>query len=281
MPKKIIIGLLAGVVSLVAMLLASTPASAAVHTVTESCATDVPPMCDFTETRAAGHYQFESDGLHVWTDDASSQAKVAGYVPVSTTLGSVAAGAAPAMDYTVTTGIEPGKQLVIKTAANKTAILVGETVYGDKWWMSDSFCTTIGCDTLGIAWAGGGGSAHSATLAQWSEKLPGATVLSVGFSLGSGVHASGILKSLSLAGDVYRFRKAAVTTTTTTPPATSTSVTPPPSTPVTPPTATTTLQGGTGGPGGTGGSATVNNPGQVSVVPNTDKGIKTGDGSLG
>jgi hypothetical protein len=67
---------------------------------------------DLTQTRTAGHADLQADGLHIWTDDATSQAKVAAYVTVDQPLASVAAGAAPTLDYTATTGIEPGLQLV-------------------------------------------------------------------------------------------------------------------------------------------------------------------------
>jgi hypothetical protein len=180
---------------------------------------------DLTQTRTAGHADLQADGLHIWTDDATSQAKVAAYVTVDQPLASVAAGAAPTLDYTATTGIEPGLQLVF-TWSGHTAILVGETVYGGKWWISDSGCGTW-CADLAVAWSGGGGSAHSATLAEWAAAMPGAQVGSFGFSLGSGVHASGVVKSLTLAGVTFKFKLKPVivvppTSTSTTPPSSST-----------------------------------------------------------
>lgn len=192
---------------------------------------------DFSQTRSAGHYAFDSTGLHIWTDDASSQAKVAGYIPEATSLSSVAAGPAPAIEW-VGTSPAPGLQLVV----NGGAILVGESIYGDKWWMSDFYCTTLGCDDLEVEWSGGGGSAHSATLVQWSAALEEANVSHFGFSLGSGVKGDGTIKSLTLGEKVYKFDKDVpppVTTTTTTPPVTTTtSSTTPPET-----TSTTTTAG--------------------------------------
>lgn len=196
--RKIIIAAVALFGALGVVLALAGSASAATHTI--GSLSDV----DLTQSRSAGHADLQADGLHVWTDDASSLAKVAGYVPVSIPLGSVAAGAAPSMNYTVTTGIAPGQQLVF-TYGGHTAILVGESVYGDKWWVSDSGCGTW-CATLPITWSGGGGSAHSATLAEWSAGMPGASVNAYGFSLGSGVHASGVVKSLTLAGTTYKFK---------------------------------------------------------------------------
>ena len=159
----------------------------------------------FDETRATGHYEFVDGGLRLWTEGATSTDKVAGYVAVGdgVTLAGVAAGPAPSLDYGVTFGPQPGLQLVVVTDG-VARILVGESVYGDRWWMTNNACGTW-CDTLGITWSPGGGSAHSATLAEWSAALPGQTVFAFGFSLGSGAHGDGVLRSLSLAGVCYSF----------------------------------------------------------------------------
>lgn len=227
--RKRIIALGAVVAALVAVALValSQSASAATSTVTQSSG------WDFSETRTAGHYQFTSAGLHVWTDDATSQAKVAGYSPpgaVSTSLSAVAAGPEPSLNWSGTSP-QPGYQLVISTD-DGIKILVGEPVYGDKWWMPNSYCNTW-CDTLSITYSGGGGgSAHSATLDQWSAALDESNVIAIGFSLGSGVHGDGTLRSLTLGNDCYRFGADVVvpststtTTTTTTGSSTSSSTT--------------------------------------------------------
>ena len=58
------------------------------------------------DTRSAGHFEFLSEGLHVWTDDATSNAKVAEYFPV--------AGALPATSKMQWFGTspQPGVQIV-------------------------------------------------------------------------------------------------------------------------------------------------------------------------
>lgn len=265
----------------VAVLALAAPASATTtKTITENSGVN------FADTREAGHYDFQADGLHVWTDDATSKAKVAGYIAANISLGSVAAGSEPELKWTGTAP-GPGYQLVGVTAEGKGFILVGEpAAYGNKWWISDAYCAiekpvdnpdNNWCDQAGITFSGGGGSAHSATLAQWSDGLKGAKITGIGFSLGSGVKGAGVIAHLKLAGVVYVFCKDKPKPTSTTPTTTSSAT---PTTSATPtdsatPTPTTTRTSSTGFPG----VVTVVNPGQVSVIPDTSKGIDTGDGS--
>lgn len=202
-----------------------------------------PRDWDYSQTRSAGHYHVAGDTLHVWTDDASSQAKVAGYRPVNTTLHTVGTTAPePTLSWVGTTP-QPGFQLVI-TAGGKSRILVGEPVYGFDWWMSDASCDTW-CDTLDIDWRGGGGSAHSAQLNEWAAGVPGATVTHIGFSLGSGVKGDGTIHHLSFLGKTYGFQPYTVPTKPTViiPPVTGTATSTPPTTtttsrPIDPPTET-------------------------------------------
>jgi hypothetical protein len=173
-----------------------------------------PHSWSFAETRATGHYAFASTGLHVWTEGTTSTDKVAGYVPVTgVTLANVADGPAPSLDYDAVLPTLPGLQVVIDAGDGVPRILVGETVYGDKWWMPNSFCGTW-CDGLTVPWSAGGGSAHSATLAQWSTGVPGAVVTAFGFSLGSGAYGDGTIRSLSLEDVCYGFDVDAPVTTT-------------------------------------------------------------------
>ncbi|MEU0468941.1 LPXTG cell wall anchor domain-containing protein [Amycolatopsis sp. NPDC006131] len=167
---------------------------------------------DFSQTRATGHWDFTPDGLHVWTDSATSTDKVAAYLPVTAPLAS-AASAGAALEWEGTSPA-PGYQLA-GTWDGHSFILVGETVYGGKWWVSDAYCGTW-CAELDVPWSGGGGAAHSATLAQWSTAMPGAQITAIGFSLGSGVKGDGLVKSLTYGNTVYRFTLATDTTTTTT-----------------------------------------------------------------
>jgi len=186
---------------------------------------------DYSQTRTAGHYAVVGDALHVWTDDATTNAKVAGYHYTRTTLTAAASSAAPpGLTWDGTTP-QPGFQIVINVAG-KDRILVGEpAAYGPNWWMSDSGCDTW-CDTLGIAWEPGGGSAHSAQLTAWAHAIPDAPVTAFGFSLGSGVKGDGTIRAMYFGDKVYGFKPFV-------PPTKTTAVSTPPKPTTTVPTTTT------------------------------------------
>jgi LPXTG-motif cell wall-anchored protein len=198
--------------------------------------TDLAPQgWDFSQSRTAGHHEFQGGaaaGLHIWTDDNSSQAKVAGYVglssPVSMPL--VAAWPTdPSLDYLAAPGtIAPGYQMVVdakdKNGVDRTFILVGEPVYGGKWWAAS--CSTW-CADLGMEATGGGGSPYQGTLDEWATLLPKSSVKAVGFSLGSGVKGEGLLRSLTFMKITWSFCKGTPPTTTTTVPTSTTTTTAP------------------------------------------------------
>ena len=68
-----------GVAGLAASSLAAAPANAA--TVVQVRAADL--VTSLNDVRSAGHYDFLAQGVHVKTDDTSSNAKVALYFPVT------------------------------------------------------------------------------------------------------------------------------------------------------------------------------------------------------
>lgn len=157
---------------------------------------------NFTETRATGHYEATPDGLHIWTEGATSTDKVAGYLGYSFPLSSVTSAS---VDYTAVTGIEPGAQLVISSPTLGNGILVGESVYGDNWWLTNGSSDGLkGVDPSG-AEDGGNGSAYFGTLAQWAAAAPDATVVAIGFSLGSGVLGEGTVHGVEVNGTLYEF----------------------------------------------------------------------------
>ena len=91
-----------GIAGLAAASLAAAPANAA--TVVQVRAADL--VTSLNDVRSAGHYDFLAEGVHVKTDDTSTNAKVALYFPVTgafpTTGGIEWYGTSPA----------PGAQLV-------------------------------------------------------------------------------------------------------------------------------------------------------------------------
>ena len=125
------------VVGLATSSLAAAPANAA--TVVEVRAADL--VTSLTDVRSAGHYDFLAEGVHVKTDDTTSNAKVALYFPVT--------GAIPtsgSLEWFGTTN-QPGVNIVFdkdQTAGNSNDdnTLVGEQIYSTNpagqpltdWW---------------------------------------------------------------------------------------------------------------------------------------------------
>ncbi|MEO8776462.1 MAG: hypothetical protein ABI468_09130, partial [Candidatus Nanopelagicales bacterium] len=162
----------------------------------------IPALSD---TRTSGHLQFIKDGLHLWTDDNTGQAKVAEYFKVSGSLADMVGSTVPVWWGTTNA---PGSQIVFDAdgtgLANKYNILVGEAVYGgNDWWLTggSSALAKSKCPETG----GGFGSDCHGTLEQWAAALPHAKVYAGGFSLGSGVLGDGLLYSMTFGTTEYHF----------------------------------------------------------------------------
>ena len=121
------------------------------------------------DVRSGGHYEFLSEGVHVWTDSNTSQDKVALYFPVTDafpTTGNVEwFGTTPA----------PGAQLVfdvdnITGNGNDYNVLVGESVYGANWWLTNGSSAAAKAADPSGAENGGNGSEWFGTLAQWKSR---------------------------------------------------------------------------------------------------------------
>jgi hypothetical protein len=171
------------------------------------------------DVRAAGHVAVSDDGVFVDTESTDSTSKAAEYWPAAMALGDTGT---PSLSW-VGDGAKPGMQLVVDFDGNGTqdAILVGEDgTYGTgntlNWWVSDAAAAFV--KTGAPSHASGFGSTNNGTLAQWRTAFPHAKVLDYGFSLGSGVKGSGLLKSAKLGATTYQFAgKAAPTPVTTAP----------------------------------------------------------------
>lgn len=159
-----------------------------------------------SDTRVTGHNQITASGLRVWTESNTSTDKAAGYYPANFALKDLGDQTiAQALDYENTTaGAAPGLQLVVDFDNNGTpdGILVGETVYGNNWWLSGS---AVQFAKDGGPTVGGGGSASNGTPNQWLAAFPDAKVKVVGYSLGSGAKGDGIIKRISLGCTDYTF----------------------------------------------------------------------------
>jgi hypothetical protein len=169
-------------------------------------------------TRATGHVDFLKDGLHVWTEGSTNTGprtdggagtwntdKAAEYFPVSGPLPT-----SGSLEWFGTTPA-PGAQIVfdvdgITNNGNDYNVLVGEAVYGDTWWLSNSSSAAAKAADPSGANDGGSGSAYFGTLPEWKAALPAeARILAGGFSLGSGVKGDGVLRTATFGGTEYEF----------------------------------------------------------------------------
>lgn len=156
-------------------------------------------FADYDDTRDTGHTEFTKDGLHIWTEGATSTDKVAWYNELTpydfSDIGT------PSIDYVNTAGGKPGMQILFDKDGNGTqdAILVGEPgFYEGRWWSN----------TAGLGVPAGDGYNSSASLQEYLDANPMAQVVGVGFSLGSGVKGDGLLKSVTFGCQTWVFKKA-------------------------------------------------------------------------
>jgi len=158
------------------------------------------------DTRTAGHNVITNDGIKVYTDNNSGQAKATGYRLTNYPLSANGTKTiAQSIDWSADFGITPGLQLNVDLDNNGTAdgFLVGEAVYGNNWWLSNGTSATLKNQAPHIG--GGNGSDYYGTIDEWLTVFPAASVKAVGYSLGSGVYASGTLKSMTFGCNTYRF----------------------------------------------------------------------------
>lgn len=196
---------------------ASQSASAAVTlqpcaTTTTVKTTDLSTW-DFSQTRSAGHYELVQDGLKIFTDTgitgvagSPDPRKVAGYTATNFALSGLGTLTVDqALDYTATSGIEPGLQLVIdfNNDGSRDGLLVGESIYGDSWWLTNDSAQFVKDGAPNHS--GGHGTLNHGTINEWLAVFPDARVQNIGFSLGSGVDGSGVINKISLGCTDYTF----------------------------------------------------------------------------
>lgn len=162
---------------------------------------------DMTQTRATGHNTVTTDGLHVWTEGATSTDKAAGYYATDFALAEVGV---PNIEFVNFTGGRPSLQLGVDKDANGTwdGYLVYEPwAYGDgKFWSNGSFGITSGM-----------GYNSFGTLNDYLNANPNARVTSIGYSLGSDVLGDATISKLTAGCVDYTFGILAPTLTVTTP----------------------------------------------------------------
>lgn len=153
------------------------------------------------DTRSAGHFEYVDGALHVWTDDATSNAKVS--------LGTAASFALSqsgqfGIDWEGTTP-PPGVNLYVDfdNDGDIDGTLVFETVYGQDLWLTNGSQQFV--KDAAPSHVGGNGSENHGTINEWLTVFPEAQVKGIAFSLGSGVHGDGLIKSLTIGCTVYTF----------------------------------------------------------------------------
>jgi hypothetical protein len=153
------------------------------------------------DTRSAGHNDFLSEGVRVHTDDNTSNAKATGYYNVGLALDSLSG---VSQDWAGTEP-QPGMQLVVTDADGNAGILVYEPIYNGDLWLTNGSAQAL--KDAAPSHTGGSGTDNHGTLAEW-QAATDLTVVSGGWSLGSGVKGSGVLLSQTYGGTTFTFTKA-------------------------------------------------------------------------
>lgn len=209
-------------------------AGAVALTIVDVCSTDA--SWNYSESRPHSPVlpeHFTADGLVLditgdRTHDAANAVggKVAGYIAVDPPVNlSDVNGFNAVLGYNGL--VKPGYQLVIDRDGNPATydgILVGEPVYGANWWASTP---AVWPELDASIHQPGGGGPVSGTLTAFHGVDADATVIAVGFSLGTlavGQETKGTLSSLTFNNTQWKFGvcELPVTTTTTTPVTTTT-----------------------------------------------------------
>jgi hypothetical protein len=145
--------------------------------------------------------------MHIWTEGATSTDKAAAYYPTNFPLSGLGAETiAQAGDYTTVSGtVPPSVQLAVDFDNNGTpdGYLVGETVYGNKWWLSNGAAAFVKADAPNTG--GGYGSNWYGEASEWLVKFPNARVRAIGYSLGSGVLGDYMINRITLGCVRYTF----------------------------------------------------------------------------
>lgn len=162
------------------------------------------PLYDFNDSGRNGHFEATADGLHIWTEGTGDQDRVRLLQGIDET--PLAGKTSTGVDFTNTSGGGvPGAQLFIDTngVGLEEGTLVAEAVYGDVLWLTPSSSDDL--KALAPHNGGGYGSDWWGTLAEWGTAVPDATIIAIGFTLGTGVLGDGIVHSVFLDEAQYPF----------------------------------------------------------------------------
>jgi hypothetical protein len=179
------------------LIAAASPA----HAVTVKQIRKADFVAQLSETRATGHYDFLAEGVHVWTEGATSTDKVAEYWAIGTPLPTTGG-----LEWFGTTN-QPGAQAVVDLDNDGTVdgILVGEATYQGRWWANNTLNTWLATHSNPNTPGPNDGYDHSGSLAAWKTAYPNARLVAGGFSLGSGLKGDGVLRSVTFGETSYVF----------------------------------------------------------------------------
>ena len=176
-------------------------AASPAHALTDRQIRKADFVTQLSDTRATGHYDFLSEGIHVWTEGATSTDKVAEYWAIGTPLPTTGG-----LEWFGTTN-QPGAQAVVDLDNDGTVdgTLVGESVYQGRWWANNTLNTWLTTHTNANTPGPNDGYNHSGNLAAWKTAYPNARLVAGGFSLGSGLKGDGVLRSVTFGDTSYVF----------------------------------------------------------------------------
>lgn len=149
------------------------------------------------ETRATGHNELVTNGLHVWTEGATNTDKAAGYYATPGLL--LADIDSTSINFYSYQDGRPSVQLGVDRDGN--GIWDGYLVY-EPWAYGNG---NYWVDKPNFGVPAGGGYQSMGTLAQYQAANPNAKVLSIGYSLGSGVKGDAVISSIVIGATTYTF----------------------------------------------------------------------------
>lgn len=163
------------------------------------------PLYDFNDSGDNGHVgEATAEGLRIFTEGTTSEDQVRllqfDEFPLA---GVTSAG----VEFINTSGGGvPSAQLLIDTdeIGLSEGTLVAEAIYGDVVWLTPGSSDAIKALAPHVG-GGGYGSDWWGTLEEWGAALPGAMIVAVGFSLGSGVLGDGIVQWVYVDDFAYPF----------------------------------------------------------------------------
>ena len=172
-----------------------------------------PPISD---TRSEGHVTFLVDGLHVQTDDTSSEAKAAEYWQTG---GAMPASASMVWFGTDNRPSDPDRVRLrrarTRTATTSISSSASRTSTGPTGGSLRAHRQTQRRSIPRARTTAATARSGLEPSAQWEAAMPNARFLAGGFSLGSGVKGDGVIDSITYGGTEYRFTKNAASGTTT------------------------------------------------------------------